>query len=318
MSIFLSNSVIALFFVESIVLVLLSYSFFVALRIIKDWDHTETTVLQYQLEKESYLATTIVYFVSIILVVVFLYFVVMLDDLSAIIPGAMCAAGVVGTNIYGNILLLSKLFLLFGFGVWIVVNHLDIEQTDYPYLLKKYYWFVGLYILYLSQFVVQILYFTNISLSEPVLCCSVVFDTQDSLFFLKEHKLLLTGFYTTYISLMIASIYKKPGLSFMSAVLYLFVSYFAIVYFFGTYIYELPTHNCPFCMLQVEYYFVGFIVWLLLFFTIYFAILPYIIETFIKKRYDSTYRAVVVSGTIFMLLCSYFVVEYYMRNGVFL
>ncbi len=318
MSIFLSNSIIALFFVESIVLVLLTYSFFVALNIIKNWDHTDTTALQYQLEKESYLATTIIYFASFVLVVVFIYFVIMLDDLSAIMPGAMCAAGVVGANIYGNILLISKLFLLFGFGVWIVVNRLDTQQIDYPYLLKKYYWFVGLYVLYLSQFVVQILYFTNISLSEPVLCCSAVFDTQDSLSFLKDHKVLLTGFYTTYISLMIASMDKKPLLSFISGVLYLFVSYFAIVYFFGTYIYELPTHNCPFCMLQVEYSFVGFVVWILLFFTTYFAILPYIVETFIKKRYNATYKAVIISGTMFMLLCSYFVAEYYMRNGVFL
>jgi hypothetical protein len=318
MSIFLSNSVIVLFFVESIVLALLTYSFVIAVNIIRSWNYTNSTSYQYKLEKDSYLATTIIFFVVFVQVVVFVYFVVVLDDLSNTLPGAMCAAGVVSANIYGNILLLGKLVLLFGFGVWIVINRLDIQDETYPYLLKKYYWFVGLYLLYVALFVVQILYFVNISIQEPVLCCSAVFATNDSLSFLKDHTVLLFLFYINYMVLMLANIFKKPLWSFVGGVLFLFVSYFVVVYFFGTYIYELPTHHCPFCMLQKEYSFVGFVLWIALFLTTYFSILPFIVQTFIKKRYNNTYKIAVGFGTLFVLLCSYFVVVYYIRNGVFL
>ena len=37
-----------------------------------------------------------------------------------------------------------------------------------------------------------------------------------------------------------------------------FVSITALVSFISPYIYELPTHHCPFCILQKEYSFVGY------------------------------------------------------------
>ena len=32
----------------------------------------------------------------------------------------------------------------------------------------------------------------------------------------------------------------------------------ALISYFCLYVYELPTHHCPFCMLQKEYHFVGY------------------------------------------------------------
>jgi hypothetical protein len=41
-------------------------------------------------------------------------------------------------------------------------------------------------------------------------------------------------------------------------VLYLLVSLTAILSFISPYFYELPTHHCPFCILQGEYGYIGY------------------------------------------------------------
>ena len=55
--------------------------------------------------------------------------------------------------------------------------------------------------------------------------------------------------------------YVVAGLSVLAFV----VSIAAIISFISLYIYELPTHHCPFCILQREYYFVGYPMYALLF-----------------------------------------------------
>ena len=73
----------------------------------------------------------------------------------------------------------------------------------------------------------------------------------------------VTAFYIT-LSLTIGSglyfFWKgRGGLLFSGlSALALFVSIGSIFSFISLYIYELPTHACPFCLLQREYHFVGY------------------------------------------------------------
>jgi hypothetical protein len=52
--------------------------------------------------------------------------------------------------------------------------------------------------------------------------------------------------------------------SLMSALTFL-VSIFSILSFISVYFYELPTHHCPFCVLQREYGYIGYVLYFALF-----------------------------------------------------
>ncbi|OPX27567.1 MAG: hypothetical protein B1H07_01180 [Campylobacteraceae bacterium 4484_166] len=318
MSIFLSNNIVTLFFIQTILLLFSIYSLFISLNIIKNWDFNKTTSYQYNLEKKSYLISLIIFFVIFVKIILFIFFVNSLDGLSSIVPGAMCASGIINANEYGTILLFFKIFVLAGFGIWLVLNKLDIEALDYPYLVKKYYLFLVLFLSIVIEFVLEFLYFTNISIKRPVLCCSAVFqDTQGFASMMKIEYILIL-FYINYIALIISNVMKNSLTSLLSGALFLVLSYFSIVYFFGTYIYELPTHKCPFCMLQEEYFYIGYIIWITMFLAVFFSISSFIIEKFIKKEYNGGYKLSIIFSTIFVLLCSYYVLAYYITNGVFL
>jgi hypothetical protein len=64
--------------------------------------------------------------------------------------------------------------------------------------------------------------------------------------------------------------YLLTGLSLVILV----VSLASVVSFLSLYIYELPTHHCPFDMLQKHYSFIGYPIYLALFAGVFFGLLP--------------------------------------------
>jgi hypothetical protein len=58
------------------------------------------------------------------------------------------------------------------------------------------------------------------------------------------------------------------------AVAFFAVSIISIISFVSIYIYELPTHHCPFDMLQSGYDFIGYPLYVTLFLAVYFGVLP--------------------------------------------
>ena len=133
MSVFLSNAVIAFLLAEFVLLVLMSISLFYVVRIVRSWDYNALTSLQYSLEKQNYLVNTILLFCVCIKIVLFIFFCSFcLNELSDIVPGAMCSAGVIGSNKFGGILMLTKILLIFGLGIWLVINKLDLQALNFP------------------------------------------------------------------------------------------------------------------------------------------------------------------------------------------
>ena len=95
-SILLSNEIVIYLFVQIVLFVLLFIAFYFSISIIKNWDYEKTSTKQYKLEKTSYLVILIISFTLIVKIFLFPYFTYSLDNLSNIVPGAMCAAGIVG------------------------------------------------------------------------------------------------------------------------------------------------------------------------------------------------------------------------------
>jgi len=295
----------------------MTVSLYSVIRILKYWDITSTTELQYSLEKRNYLVNTIIYFSTIVKIVPFMFFIKTIDDLSLIVPGAMCSAGVIGANGYGNILLLLKILIIFDLGIWLIINKMDLSFTNFPYLRPKYYMFIVSYFLICSEFILEILFFSNVPLKVPVFCCSTVFQVGDLPFGLNI-PFLLVIYYLLAILVYISNLQKNALNSFISGILFLFASFYAITYFFGTYVYELPTHKCPYCMLQKEYAYVGYLVWITVFLSVFYSISGFVVELVTKQKYENGFKYARIFTIISVVVCTFFVLKYYLLNGVLL
>jgi len=129
---------------------------------------------------------------------------------------------------------------------------------------------------------------------------------------------LLMLFYLLFALVVLTVVSHMTLLSILASLLFGMVAYYAVVYFFGTYIYELPTHQCPFCMLQDHYYYVGYLIWGLLLFGIFLTIDSAVMHYFFKQPSKSLKRIALVLLSLFVVICSAYVAVYYLKNGVLL
>lgn len=320
-NLFLSNNVLIYLFGTTILYVLQTIAIVYSISIIKNWDFDSTTTYQYKLEKRLYLIILIIFFTLSINIILLPFFAYTLDSLSLLVPGAMCAAGIISANDYGEPLLILKLIIMFFAAVWLIINNEDLKTIDYKYTKKKILFFVIIFMFATIDMVLNIVYFLNISTESPVLCCSNIYGVSgisSPLPFGLDIGKSLILFYLIYILTVVVSLQKQNILMFISNIFFIYLSYFAVVYFFGTYIYELPTHNCPFCMLQKDYYFVGYVLWGSLFLGVFFGMGSFLLKLITNKELNFTYKYNILFNTIFVLICSLYVILYYIKNGVLL
>ena len=317
----LSNEVIVYLLAESILYLLLLIAFMVTVGLLKSWDFGAFTSRQFTLENRSYLVMTIILFAMVLKIGLLPYFVYTIDRLSDLVPGAMCAAGVIKANAYGNPLLTLKIVILFLSGVWLSINRLDLGAKAYPYLKVKSWLFVLIFTLLSVEFTLDILYFTHIETTKPVSCCSVIFGQvggHNGLPFGLDIPKLLILFYLLYGLTVLTVVADMYLLSIVVALFSGVIAYYGVVYFFGTYIYELPTHQCPFCMLQDHYHYVGYLVWGSLLAGIFGVIDHALMQRVFAQNSPKLKRVSLLLLTFFVLLCSAYVGIYYLKNGVWL
>ncbi len=320
MDIFLSNQVLIFLFSESILYLLSVIAFLGAVQILKNWDFNATTTKQYQLEKRAFLIVTIILFTLTLKILLLPYFAYTIDKLSLLIPGAMCGAGVISANSYGNPLLFLKIIILFFIGIWLIINQKDQQAIDYPYFKIKFRFYLFIFFMMTLEYLLDIAYFSHISTSDVVQCCSAIFGISGNnpIPFNLTVPLLLVIFYLLYILSILLSVQRNALLLFIVSLLFLYIGYESVVHFFGTYVYQLPTHKCPFCMLQKEYYYVGYIIWATLFLGVFFGIANAVLKLLIHHEERKLYHMAILFNTIFVILCSSYVVVYYIQNGVWL
>lgn len=289
--------------------------------IVKGWNFERFTPKQFALENRSYLVMSIILFALLLKILLLPYFAYTIDALSVLIPGAMCAAGVIDANIYGDPLLLLKIVILFLSGIWLGINHIDLNEKNYPYTKLKSWFYLLIFILVSVELILDILYFTHIETTHPVSCCSVIFGSLSGVnrlpFGLDIPKLLIL-FYLLYTLLVLMLLSDRYMMRIVSTLFFGVIAYYSVVYFFGTYIYELPTHRCPFCMLQAEYHYVGYMVWGSFFSGTFLSIESALVEGVLGKKASKLKGISIGLLTLFVVLCSSYVVLYYFNNGVFL
>ncbi|OQX50093.1 MAG: hypothetical protein B5M46_01835 [Epsilonproteobacteria bacterium 4484_20] len=319
--ILLSNEVIVYLLSETVLYFLLFIAFLSTIGLLRRWNFDAFTSEQFRLENRSYLVMTIIFFVMMLKMLLLPYFIYTIDTLSDLIPGAMCGAGVIKANGYGNPLLTLKIVVLFLSGLWLSLNAIDLKAKNYPYARLKSWLFIVIFLLLSAEYMLDLLYFTHIETTNPVSCCSVIFGQSGGAnglpLGLDIPKLLLL-FYLLFALTVLTIIGGFTSVSIFSSLLFLVVSYYAVVYFFGTYIYELPTHQCPFCMLQDHYYYVGYLIWGSLLLGTFYALDSAVMQLFFKRPSERLKRISLLFLSLFVLLCSAYVGIYYMKNGVLL
>lgn len=319
--VFLSNQVIVFLLSESTLFTLLIIAFIVSFKILLKWDFESFTPYQFTLERQSYLVSIIILFVFIMKFILIIYFIFTIDALSLLVPGAMCAAGVITANEYGTYLLILKLVILFFLTLWFYVHYYDMRTKNNFWFKQKSWLFSFIFLLILLELFLDFSYFSHIDTHIPVSCCSTLFgqlEGANPLPFGLSINMLLILFYLLYALVILTIKSAQPVVYIIANILFIYIAYYAVVYFFGTYVYQLPTHKCPFCMMQAEYIYVGYVLWGSLFLASYMGISNALTTLLMGKSHTRSQVNVAYLLSLFVLLCTAYVAVYYFKNGVLL
>ncbi len=317
----LSNQVIVFLLSEATLFTLLFVAFVVSLKVLVKWDFESFTPFQFALERQAYLVSTIILFVFLMKFILVVYFIFSIDALSLLLPGAMCGAGVIKANIYGSYLLILKLLILFLLTLWLYIHFYDMHTKNHKWFKQKSWLFSFIFVFIALELGLDFSYFSNINTHLPVSCCSALFgqlEGANPLPFGLNISLLLVLFYLVYFLVILTLKSGYTVLYIVTNILFVYIAYYAVVYFFGTYIYQLPTHKCPFCMLQAEYAYVGYLLWASLFMGTYMGLSNAVSTLWLGKKDLRSEKIVVWLLSLFVLLCTAYVAVYYLRNGVLL
>lgn len=313
--------VLTILILNSIFLFFTSIAFYLSAKIFLKWDLNSTSTKQYKLEKYSYLSATIIKFVFYIKVPLFIFFIFTLDKLSNIITGAMCGAGVVDATDYGAYLIVLKVLNLYLFAYWIVLNKEDLKHESQPYTKLKFGVFMVAYILLLIEIIVELVMFNAIEPNAVVDCCGVIFSSSTGSYIgyilNLDSSIILSIFYANFLALVVLYFFKNRYLYSIVSIVFIVVSLTSLISFFGTYIYELPTHHCPFCFLQHDYNYIGYIIYLALFIGTFNGLVISLVE-FSKKEQGRYFNVSILFNFIYVLIVTIYPILFYIKNGVFL
>ncbi len=243
------------------------YAALMGVRIIRCWDITSGTALQIQLERRTYLISAVMICLLFVDVLSLFLFINTADRLHPQFIGAMCAAGSLNVNGSGYPALVVKIVSVISGGIWILVNQADNRAENYPLIRFKYKLLIGVSGLLIAGAILQLAYFSGLKPEVMTTCCGNLFS--------KDAKGLAGGIaglppIATSISFFAAaSLHLGTTIHFLttgrggstlgwSSVIFLCVAIIAVISLISVYYYELPTHHCPFDILQAQYYHVGY------------------------------------------------------------
>lgn len=307
LTIFILNLIFAFFSIIAFVL---------SIKIYLNWDLNSTATSQYKLEKQSFLAATIIKYIFIIKVPLFLFFIFTLDKISNVLIGAMCGAGVVDATEYGTYLFIIKIINLYLFAYWLMLHSVDVKDEHQPYTKAKFGFFIVAFFLFFSELILEGVMFSSIDIDKMVSCCGNIYsssaDSYISDIFAIDNTALLTLFYGNFLLIIGAYFFKNRYLFATLNMSFIIISIIALIVFFGTYIYEIPTHHCPFCYLQKDYYYVGYLIYTFLFIGTLYGL----VVGFMKER--KNYNISLLFNVLFVVLLSLYPIVFYIKNGVWL
>ena len=267
-------SILALYVASILISFMVVYSVSYGFQILRKWNLQSGSEDQLILERKTYLVSTLLtYAFGFELLSLFL-FIFTVDRLHTFFVGAMCAAGTLYVNGFGYPALILKMINFLLAGLWLILNYADNRGYDYPLIRTKYLLLLNLGPLILIEMALQANYFLRLKPNIITSCCGSLFSVGEQgltsgmvafpatpmkiVFYLVMALTIASGF-----SFYLRS--KGAYLFCASSAITFVVSLVSILSFISVYFYELPTHHCPFCILQREYAYIGYPLYVALF-----------------------------------------------------
>lgn len=252
---------------------MLCYAAYQGVRIIRSWDISSGSERQLELERRTYLVSTVISYVLGFQILSLFLFIYTADTISPLFIGAMCAAGSLNVNGFGYPALVLKIVSFLLAGLWLIINFTDNKAHDYPLIRTKYWLLLFIAPFLIAETIVEGGYLLGLKPNIITSCCGTLFtadaETVASDILALPRALSETAFFISAPITMALGLYvylkKKGAYPFsIASLIYFLVSIVALISFISIYFYELPTHHCPFCILQPEYGYVGYALYLAL------------------------------------------------------
>jgi len=289
----LHPGVIALLSGGGLTLLLLASACVLGLKILSRWDIGDSSEAQLALERRTYLVSTMVQYALLFNVISAFLFIYTADDIHRLLVGAMCATGSLNSNPYGFPALYARIVSLFLAAGWIALNHLDSRAEDYPVTRAKYRLLLLVLPAAAAAYILEIIFFGAIDPDVITSCCGTLFSETgpgagSSLASLPLVKTRV-AFGAVCLALLASGIAAAVTgrRTFMvllaaSSVVFFFVALASVISFISLYFYQLPTHHCPFDILQAGYYYAGYPLYVSLFAGCFFGVMAGLVEPFRK------------------------------------
>jgi hypothetical protein len=259
--------ILALFLASGLVSLLLVAAAWLGLGILRRWDLRSGSEAQLHLERRTYLVSALVALALAVQILSLFLFIFTADGLHPQFVGAMCAAGSLAANPFGYPALLAKAAASLFAGLWLVLHRADVQGHDYPLIRPKYALLLALAPLALLEAWLQARYLSGLRADVMTSCCGALFGQgrqglAAGLAGLPP-RIVQPAFWGLLAALALSGALllrlRRGALAFSALSLaFLGAAGAALVSVFCLYIYEIPTHHCPFCLLHREYGFVGY------------------------------------------------------------
>ncbi len=216
---------------------------------------------------------------------------------------------------------------VFLYGFWILLHQLDIRSEEYPLVRIKYIYLLLLIPLIIVDIVLQTLYIANLEPDIITSCCAVVFSDAtgegSNLLGSLPQSVMLPLYYGTMVCLVFFSLWmtgRLPGRRFATSgakswlsycfaaawLWFLLLSLLVITAVISSYIYAMPFHRCPFCIIKPEYHYIGLFIYLALIGGSFFGISVALAELLGRRpslqAIAKDYRRLAVNLSLIMLL----------------
>ncbi len=287
----LHPGILALLTGSLVICLIMVYASGAAIPILRYWNIESSSEKQLSLERKTWLISALLNYAFIFQIISVFLFILTAEDIHPLFIGAMCATGSLNANLIGWLVLLLKIFLLFAGGFWVLLNLLDQNTEDTPLVKFKYR-----ALLFITPFVgldlyLQWRYFQGLQPEVITSCCGSLFSSQgdsvasDLVAMPVAHAVQLFATSGIMFLLCLGFCYLFKGviwrhLLFVICLLTFFISLGSVVSFLSLYIYQMPSHHCPFDMLQGHYDYVGYPLYTGLFTAAVFGMAPGLFQPF--------------------------------------
>lgn len=255
-----------------------------AWQIVRRWNRAGSDAAQLALERQAELLGPLVRCALTFEVVALLLFVFTTDALHPLFVGAMCATGTLNLHPSGWWALLVRIALCFAAGYWLTLDRLDRSSEESPLLRRKFLLLFALVPLVALAGGLQLRFFLALQPAVVTSCCGSLFSGSDSvaadLAALPSRPAIVVCYLLLALCLLASAVSLRwPGatpryLLSLAGTALLPAALTAIVAGISLYIYQTPTHHCPFDMLQRQHGYLGYPLYASLFGAVHFALLP--------------------------------------------